>query len=148
MARSCNSQHGMSGLRPIAGICIARNGTAYSDRLRRPEQRWQKRPECYERVVGNPLIDEYRVIRRDNSTSLGFHPKGKKRSSTDGLTAALEEMRRSGRSTPARRIAGCWASIASPGTFRGRMAKTRVWAGWQTGIGSPKAKVASAVSKK
>jgi len=33
------------------------------------------------------------VIRRDNSTPLGFHPKGKKRSSTDGLTAALEAMR-------------------------------------------------------
>jgi hypothetical protein len=33
------------------------------------------------------------VIRRDHSTPLGFHPKGKKRSSTDGLTAALEEMR-------------------------------------------------------
>ncbi|MFN9085867.1 MAG: hypothetical protein ACK58M_16010 [Acidobacteriota bacterium] len=48
------------------------------------------------------------MIRRDHSTPLGFHPKGKKRSSTDGLTAALEEMRRSGRSTPARRIAGCW----------------------------------------
>ncbi|MFN9456156.1 MAG: hypothetical protein ACK6D7_02075, partial [Acidobacteriota bacterium] len=33
------------------------------------------------------------MIRRDHSTPLGFHPKGKKRSSTDGLTAALEEMR-------------------------------------------------------
>jgi hypothetical protein len=62
------------------------------------------------------------VIRRDHSTPLGFHPKGKKRSSTDGLTAAREEMRRSGRSTPARRIAGCWL-------------KDKPWAGWQTGIG-------------